>query len=110
MSNTVSCLTSDKSGMLWGGTHNGVFSFNPHNGKFKVYYPNVQSKLNYFLNIFCSSNDEIYVSGVGSILRYNKKTDRFEKWKEDDKNDKLLNTYGVPKTKCYLTKKIIVFG
>ncbi|MFZ1581924.1 MAG: histidine kinase [Saprospiraceae bacterium] len=99
VSNTVSCLTSDKSGMLWGGTHNGVFSFNPHNGKFKVYYPNVQSKLNYFLNIFCSSNDEIYVSGVGSILRYNKKTDSFEKWKEYDKNDKLLNTYGVPKNK-----------
>ena len=99
VSNTVSCLTSDKSGMLWAGTHHGIFSFNPLTGKFKVYFPNAQSKLNYFLNIFCSSNDEIYVSGVGSILRYNKKTDSFEKWKEYDKNDKFLNTFGVQKNK-----------
>lgn len=99
VSNTVSCLTSEKSGKLWGGTHNGIFSFNPQTGKFKVYFPYAQSKFNYFLNIFCSSNDEIYISGVGSILRYNKTTDSFEKWKEYDKNDKLLNSYGVSKNK-----------
>lgn len=101
-SNTISCLTSDSKGKIWGGTHYGLFSFDPKNGKTKVFFPFKKGSLNFFSNIICGRNDEIYATGTGCILKYNKKTDVFEEWRYFKNADPKLNTYSVGKNQILL--------
>jgi ligand-binding sensor domain-containing protein len=70
-------LCEDGSGNLWAATENGIFRFNTHTGRFKVYnLPGVEHG-RIVSNIICGKDGTIWATGILNLVKYDPGKDAF---------------------------------
>lgn len=71
-------LCEDKSGNIWGATSRGIFCYRLASSQFENFIPPAVDYARQVKNIICDQDGDIWATGEWSLLKLNKKENRFE--------------------------------
>lgn len=77
--NAVQKLAEDKKGNIWGVTDDGVFCYNQKKNSFTNYHTPGEKDWGGLLSIICDAEGTIWATNAYCLVKYNEKTDSFER-------------------------------